>query len=396
MKVLLLAESDDASAVEARLREAGHDVIRVPRAQLEGKLAAEDGPLVVLVARENEAKSAVIDLRASNALAPSLLLAVTDASDEAALAALYEAGADDCVAWPRESALLVHRVRGLEARMRAARDGAIAARVEHELRTSEERLRTLVDLASDAIFIKDREGRYVLMNPAGARALGRTQNEIIGRRDEEIFGAEEGHDVVAHDQIAMRSRQPIHYEARRAIAGEDRVFTTSKFAYVSSEGDLLGIAGITRDITELRRSEEAERLRTRQRLAHQAALLALAQLDTSDFVTGLESVLDKDGETLAVERVSFWSFRDDPPTVVSRSMRHQGSGSWANALDLRARHFPRYFETLQENKVVVANDAPRIVGTTELTTSYLDPNGIRAFLDAPVWLRGSLVGVVCH
>ena len=53
------------------------------------------------------------------------------------------------------------------------------------------------------------------------------------------------------DEIALKSRKPIHYEAWRVIHGDNRLFTTSKFAYVSPEGDLLGIAGITRDTTDL-------------------------------------------------------------------------------------------------------------------------------------------------
>ena len=77
----------------------------------------------------------------------------------------------------------------------------------------------------------------------------------------------------------MTSRKPIHYEARQTVQGEERVFTTSKFAYLSPQGDLLGIAGITRDMTDQRMTEEAETRRTRQHLAHQAALVSLAQLE---------------------------------------------------------------------------------------------------------------------
>src|SRR5206468_562847 len=100
-----------------------------------------------------------------------------------------------CVVWPSEAPLLAHRVRGLAERLRARDQLADAARVTHELRTREERLRTLVDLATDSIFLKDRAGRYVLMNPAGAAALGRTQEEIIGKTDREIWGEREAREV---------------------------------------------------------------------------------------------------------------------------------------------------------------------------------------------------------
>src|SRR5262249_13806892 len=113
-------------------------------------------------------------------------------------------------------------------------------------------------------------------------------------------------------------------------------------------------------------------------------------------VRGIEKILDTDGETLSLVRVSFWSLRDDPPTVVSHAMREGGSGSWANGLELRARDLPPYFETLQENRVYVAEDAQAVAKGTELARAYLEPNAVRSILDAPVWLRGSLVGVLCH
>src|SRR5437763_266054 len=82
-----------------------------------------------------------------------------------------------CLAWPHGAAIFEGRFGALTARGALRRKLAEATRVETDLRTSEERLRTLVDLATDAIFIKDRGGRYVLMNPAGARLLGRETAE---------------------------------------------------------------------------------------------------------------------------------------------------------------------------------------------------------------------------
>jgi PAS domain S-box-containing protein len=395
VKALLVGESGATGAVAERLRAAGHEVLRVQEAALHAELAAADGAIVVLFASGPDAGRAVAALRDPSGLSVPALLVVTE-GDERAVAPLYAAGADECVAWPREEPLFEHRLAVTVERAALRRRLAEGATVEAELRTREERLRTLIHLASDAIFIKDRAGRYVFINPSGARALGRTQEEIVGKTDLEVFAEPTGRDVLQYDQLAMRSRQPIHYEARRTIHGEERFFTTSKFAYVSPEGDLLGIAGITRDTTDLHRVQEAEGRRTEQRLAHHAALVTLAQMDVSDFVEAIEKILDADGETLGLARVSFWSLRDDPPTVVSHAMRADGSGTWANGLELRARHLQRYFETLQDSRVYVAEDAQAVAAGTPLAKGYLEPGNVQSILDAPVWLRGSLVGVVCH
>ncbi len=394
VKALLVGESDALPAIAERVRALGDEASRVALAVLNAEIAAADGAVVVFF---DDDVNAVKGLRDPQLLSETPLFVVTKTRDPVALAALRAAGADDCLAWPEEAALFDHRYRALTSHVALVRKLAEVARVESDLRTSEERLRQLVELASDAIFIKDRGGRYVFINPAGARALGSSPEEVVGKTDLEIFGERTGRDVIRYDQLAMTSRKPIHYEARQDVQGEERVFTTSKFAYVSPVGDLLGIAGITRDTTDQRRAEEAETRRTKQHLAHQAALVALAQMEMSDdFVAGLERVLDTAAETMSLTRVSYWSLRDDPPTVVSHAMRKGGSGSWANGLEMRARDLPRYFETLQENRVYVAEDAQALAEGTQLREKYLEPNGVKSILDAPVWQRGSIVGVVCH
>jgi PAS domain S-box-containing protein len=395
VKALLVGDGDAARAVADRVAALGHEVVRVGERALSDELAVADSAVVVLFAAAADARAKIAQLRGPNVLAAAPIFVVTD-GDAETLAALHAAGADECLAWPREALLLEHRLRALVERIELRSKLAEASRAESDLRTREERLRTLIHLAADAIFIKDRGGRYVFINPAGARALGATPEEIVGKTDLEIFGEETGKNVISYDELAMKTRHPIHYEASRTIHGEDRLFTTSKFAYVSPEGDLLGIAGITRDTTELRRLESSERKRTEQRLSHQAALLALAQMDEGEFAAGIEKILDRDAETLSLVRVSFWSFQADPPTLVSHEMRKAGSGSWANGLELRARDLPRYIETLQENRVYLAEDALSVAAGTPLRKTYFEPNAVRSILDAPVWLRGSLVGVVCH
>ena len=318
MKALLVGDSEAARPVADRARALGHEVVRVEQRALRDELAAADGALVILFAGEADARARIREMRGPDVPAVAPLFVVTDRDDASALADLYSAGADECLVWPREAPLLDHRLRVLTQRIERERKLAEASRAEADLMTREERLRTLIHLASDAIFIKDRGGRYVFINPAGAQSLGFTPEEIIGKTDPEVFGEETSKSVIEYDELAMKSRQPIHYEAWRKIRGEDRFFATSKFAYVSPEGDLLGIAGITRDATELRRHETAEKERTEQHLAHQAALLALAQMDEGEFVAGIERILDTDAETLALTRVSFWSLPGRPADARER------------------------------------------------------------------------------
>jgi PAS domain S-box-containing protein len=48
----------------------------------------------------------------------------------------------------------------------------------------------VIEGTTDVVFVKDLEGRYLLMNPAGADYLGRTLDQIVGRTDEELYTPE--------------------------------------------------------------------------------------------------------------------------------------------------------------------------------------------------------------
>jgi len=61
-----------------------------------------------------------------------------------------------------------------------------------------------------------------------------------------------------------------------------------------------------------------------------------------------------------------------------------------------AAEAPRYFEALQRERTIRAHDARTDPRTSEFREGYLDPLGIKSMLDAPVFLRGKMVGVVCH
>jgi len=130
-------------------------------------------------------------------------------------------------------------------------------RAGRELQASETRLRAIVESTSDAVYIKDTEGRYVLLNPAGARALGRDVGEVLGKGDETLFTAENRARIAQVDQQVMTSGEPLAYEEVASIGGDERVFLTSKYPYRSPQGELLGLIGVSRDVTESKRASEA-------------------------------------------------------------------------------------------------------------------------------------------
>lgn len=147
-------------------------------------------------------------------------------------------------------------------------DGVILDLTEHKKveRTLLERellLGSIIENTSDAIFYKDRQGRYLLANSATLRAVGRGADEVIGKTDEEIFPGESAAIIRGNDRQVLESGSSLMSEERLATAYGDTFWQANKSPLFDGDGKVLGVVGISRNITELkqaeRRNEELER-----------------------------------------------------------------------------------------------------------------------------------------
>lgn len=118
-------------------------------------------------------------------------------------------------------------------------------------------LETLLESTGDFIYMKDRDGRYVFVNPAAAKSVGKSVEEIIGKDDRALFPREHARHIMEKDRQIMASGVSEVFEETRASAGRVRHLHSSKNVCRDSSGAVIGIVGISRDITEIKRAEEA-------------------------------------------------------------------------------------------------------------------------------------------
>lgn len=138
---------------------------------------------------------------------------------------------------------------------------ALAA-AHSEQRMQEEKLRALKLLdaiaegSTDAIFVKDQEGRYLLFNREAARVTGKTQEEVLGRDDRSLFPDDQATCIMENDQQVMLQNQAISFQEDLMTVDGLRTFLSTKGPLHDSEGAVIGLFGISRDITERRQAEE--------------------------------------------------------------------------------------------------------------------------------------------
>ena len=230
-------------------------------------------------------------------------------------------------------------------------------RGEAEIRRQRAMIHSLLDSIPDIIFFKDRDGVYLGCNPSFSEFVGRPREAIIGHRDHDLFPASVAEAFRAYDQEMLKQLQPRHNEEWVTYPSGRRVLLdTLKTPYYGPEGELVGILGISRDITERKRTEGLLELE-RQRLAN-----ILDGTDVGTYEWNVQtgelhvndrwaSMLGYAREELAPISLETWSrlchpkdlelsnrlieahFRGDSPHYACEvRLRHKG-GSWVWVLD---------------------------------------------------------------
>ena len=130
-------------------------------------------------------------------------------------------------------------------------------RAEEELRKSEDMLRLITNNSPDPIFIKDRESRWLYINPALERLMGKPAVELLGKRPYEVFADPEISKLLLEtDQRIMRSDQAEVIEETIDTTVGRRTFLATKAPWYDGQGAIAGLIGIARDVTERKQTEE--------------------------------------------------------------------------------------------------------------------------------------------
>lgn len=144
-----------------------------------------------------------------------------------------------------------------------ARDVTEQRRAEAEVARTTVLLQALVNGTPDVVFVKDRAGNYLLVNEAAARYVGKSVAEMLGKDATAILEPEDARLVTASDHLVMESNQSQTVEEVLLSAGVPHTFQTIKVPYRDANGHVIGVIGISRDVTHQKEAERALRLRDR-------------------------------------------------------------------------------------------------------------------------------------
>jgi PAS domain S-box-containing protein len=183
---------------------------------------------------------------------------------------------------------------------RLVRDVGERVRAEEASRASEAELRTtfepgaggqargdpvslleaIIDGSSDAIYVKDREGRYLLANAATARLAGTRAEDMVGKTDLAILPPAAAAEVMRRDETVMSTGKLVTFVETVPVQGTLRTFWSTKGVYRDAMGRIIGLFGISRDMTGgTAREEEVRRQGRLQEALFSQAITNFALFD---------------------------------------------------------------------------------------------------------------------
>ncbi len=216
-------------------------------------------------------------LKANPATCDIPVIFVTALTDQCNEVNGLELGAVDYIQKPIRAETAIARIRAhlalrqmqqeLEAQnLRLQQEIAERQGAEEALAKERNLLQTVLDYLPDFIYVKDREGRFLLNNPAHLRIMGaRAQAEALGKTDTDYFPPEIAAQFEADNRTALEgeaivNREEVVFDAQ----GEPIWLLTTKAPIRDAQGTIIGLVGISRNITTLK--QQADRLRKYERI----------------------------------------------------------------------------------------------------------------------------------
>ncbi len=174
------------------------------------------------------------------------------------------------------------------------------AELTDRLKTREAQFRAIFETAEDSIFIKDRDLRYIRVNPAMERLFGKKSEAISHLTDTDLFGVGAGEHVMASDRRVLNG-ETVEEFPTKPVNGVEKSFHTIKVPLRDENGKIKGLCGIARDITARKRAEDEIRIaKNRAEAANKAKTEFLATMSHElrtplNGVIGFSEILQKTG-----------------------------------------------------------------------------------------------------
>jgi PAS domain S-box-containing protein len=237
------------------------------------------------------------------------------------------------------------------------------------------------------------DGKNNWTNDAVTRMTGRTPEQCMAMPDypAPLVIADDSHILqrILLDAWAggHGSEQKLHISR---TDGATILAAVSWQAVKNTDGAVLGVRLSIIDLTDSPISQQI--------IFHDAlsGLVRSGVLTSVSLTDAFQAITEAAAHTLNIARVGIWLMDDTRSSIQCRDMYDLPNAAHQSGTVVGRSSFPQYFASLDQDRVINADNAHTDPRTAELSAAYLTPLGIGALLDAPIVRDGRTVGVICH
>lgn len=144
-----------------------------------------------------------------------------------------------------------------ELEIRVARRTDALAQANDQLQETGDRLQAILDNATAVVYLKDLQGRYLLINHQFETLFGVSRQEIVGQTDFDLFPPDMAAIFAANDQKVLQAGAPLEIEEEAPQNDGLHTYISTKFPLRRASGEIYAVCGLSTDITERKRGEIA-------------------------------------------------------------------------------------------------------------------------------------------
>ena len=110
---------------------------------------------------------------------------------------------------------------------------------------------------------------------------------------------------------------------------------------------------------------------------------------------GAKKIVSEVAKTLKTDRASIWLFNKERDCIILQQLYIVAEDNYYQDTPIFKKDFKPYFEALDENPIIIADDAETHPATSCFLEGYLGPLGVKSMLDVPITYKGTIIGVIC-
>ncbi len=283
-------------------------------------------------------------------------------------------------------------------------------RVYQDLNSERNLINTLINNVPDAVFAMDKEDRYLIANPAEAHAVGATYKEdLIGKMVEDFQSAEVAARVHEENMHVLTTGEILNEKQGFVIdlqTGEKRWRQSTKVPLRDETGDIIGILGISRDITVQRETDEALK-QANEKLTEGIAALELTNRETeriSEMVDLLQACPNTEEACKVIaDQMSHFFPEDSGVLYLYHSSRNilDRAAAWGQPLEDPIVFKPDECWGLRRGRMHIVDESAIVSGKEakhSLICSHIKVEGPADYLCVPLVAQGEAIGLLhlCH